>query len=94
MWKEYQKKDIQLIELVLMNLRTPFDVFVLTFHTNWKAHKKDGKDYTFEYFYGLLITDQHRLLEEGKIGGKHQAHFLKGKGKMDPRDRVRFDAST
>jgi hypothetical protein len=41
-----------------------------------------------------LITDQHRLLEEGKLGGKHQAHLLKGKGKMDPRNRVQFDAST
>jgi hypothetical protein len=29
--KNYQKKDEQLIELVLMNLRTPFDVFVLNF---------------------------------------------------------------
>jgi hypothetical protein len=92
--KNYQKKDGKLIELVLMNLRTPFDVFVSTFHTNWKAHKEDGKDYTFEALCGLLITDQHRLLEEGKLGGKHQAHLLKGKGKMDPRDRVWFDAST
>jgi hypothetical protein len=32
--KNYQKKDGQLIELVLMNLRTPFDMFVLTFCTN------------------------------------------------------------
>jgi hypothetical protein len=31
------------------------------------------------------------LLEEGKLGGKHQAHLLKGKGKMDHRDRVWFD---
>jgi hypothetical protein len=92
--KNYQKKDGQLIELVLMNLRTPFDVFVSTLCTNWKACKEDGKDYTFEYFCGLLITDQHRLLGEGKLGGKHQAHLLKGKGKMDPRDRVQFDAST
>ena len=46
--KNYQKKDGQLIELVLMNLRTPFDVSVSNFHTNWKAHKEDGKDYTFE----------------------------------------------
>jgi hypothetical protein len=32
--KKYQKKDGQLIELVLMKLRTPFDVFMSTFHTN------------------------------------------------------------
>jgi hypothetical protein len=79
--KNYQKKDKQLIELVLMNLRTPFDVFISTFHTNWKAHKEDGKDYTLNIFVALLITDQHRFLDEGKLGGKHQSHFLKGKGK-------------
>jgi hypothetical protein len=86
--KNYQKKDGQLIEMVLMNLRTRFDVFVLTFHANWKTHKEDGNDYIFEAFCGLLITDKHKLLEEGKLGGKHQAHLLKGKRKMDPRDRV------
>jgi hypothetical protein len=37
--KNYQKKDVQLIKLVLMNLRIPLDVFVLNFYTNWKAHK-------------------------------------------------------
>jgi len=61
--KNYHKKDGQLIKLVLMNLRTPFDMFVSTFHTNWKAHKEDCKDYTFEYLCGLLITNQHKLLE-------------------------------
>jgi hypothetical protein len=69
--KKYQKKDGKLIELVLMNLRTPFNVFVSTFRTNWKECKEDSKDYTFEYFYGFLITDQHILLGEGNIDGKH-----------------------
>jgi hypothetical protein len=91
--KNYQKNDGQLIKLVLMNLRTPFDLLVSTFRTNWQARKEDGKDYTFEAFCGLLINDQHKLLEEGKLGGKHQAHLLKGNSKLDPRDRVRFDAS-
>jgi hypothetical protein len=40
-----------------------------------------------------LIIDQHGLLEEGKLGGKHQAHLLKIKSKMDLKDKVRFDAS-
>jgi hypothetical protein len=80
--------------MVLNNIRTPFDVFVSNLRTDWKTHKEYGKDYTFEAFYGLLITDKHRLLEEGKIDGKHQAHFLKGKRKMDPRDRVQLDSST
>jgi hypothetical protein len=88
------QKDGQLIELVLMKLRTPFNVFVSNFHTNCKACKEDGKDYTFESFCGLFIIDRHKPLEEGKLGGKHQAHFLKGKGNMDLRDRVWFDAST
>jgi hypothetical protein len=77
-----------------MNLRTPFNLFVLIFHTNWQACTGHGKDYTFEALCGLLIIDKHILLEEGNIGGKHQAHLLNGKSKMDPRDRVWFDAST
>jgi hypothetical protein len=39
--KNHLKKDGKLIELVLMNLRTPFDVFMSTFFTNWKAHKEE-----------------------------------------------------
>jgi hypothetical protein len=77
-----------------MNLRTPFDVFVSTSRTKYQACKEYGKDYTFEYFYGILIIDQHRQLEECNLGGKKQAQLLKGKSKMDPRDRVWFDAST
>jgi hypothetical protein len=29
----------------------------LDFPHNWKEHKEDGKDYTFEALCGLLITD-------------------------------------
>jgi hypothetical protein len=32
------------------------------------------------------------LLDEGKLGGKHQAHLLKGKGKMNYKERGHFDA--
>ena len=77
----FPKKDGQLIELVLMNLRTPYDMFFLLFHTNWQSLKEDGQDYSFDVFYDLLIRDQHKLLDEGKLGGKQQAHFLKCKGK-------------
>jgi hypothetical protein len=38
--KNYLKKDGQLIELVLMNLRTPFDVFVLTFTPTGRHARK------------------------------------------------------
>jgi hypothetical protein len=75
----YQKKDGKLIELVLMNLRTPFDMFISNFHTNWKEHKEDGNDYTFEDLCGILIIDKHILFEEGNIGGKYQYHLIKGK---------------
>jgi len=67
---------------------------MLNFHTNWKAHKENGKDYTFKAFCGLFITNQHKILEEGRIGDKNQSHLLKVKGKLDPMDRVQFDAST
>jgi hypothetical protein len=77
-----------------MNLRTSFDVFMLTFLTYWKSQKEDGRDYTFEAFYGIFITDKHRLLEQGKLGGKHQAHLLKVKSKMNYKNRLRFVTST
>jgi hypothetical protein len=48
----------------------------------------------FEYFCGLLITNQHVLLEEGNIGGKHQAHLLKGKGNLNHKERGQFDTPT
>jgi hypothetical protein len=70
-----------------MNLRTPFNMFVLNFHTNWKTCKEDGKNYTFEAFHGILITNQHRLIKEDKLGGKNQAHLLKGKGKSNHKER-------
>jgi hypothetical protein len=69
-----------------MNLITPFDMFVSNFCTNWKSLKEDGKDYTFEDICGIFITDQHKILEQGKIVHKHQAHFLKGKRNMDLKD--------
>jgi hypothetical protein len=48
--ENYKKKDEKLIDLVLINLRTPFDVSVSTFQTNWHTLKQDGKDYSFEVF--------------------------------------------
>jgi hypothetical protein len=41
-----------------------------------------------QIFCGVLIVDQHSLLEEENIGGKHQSHFLKGKKNMDPTDTI------
>jgi hypothetical protein len=55
--KDSKNNDGKCIELILMNLRTPYDMFVSTFHTIWKVHKEYFKDYTFEYLCGLLIID-------------------------------------
>ena len=63
-----------------MNLRTPYEVFYSSFHTNWRYHKEGGKDYSFYAFCDLLIRDQNKLFDEGNIDGKQQDHFLKGKG--------------
>jgi hypothetical protein len=67
-------------------------VFVLTFCTKWHTHKKYGKEYS-DFFCEILVTNQHRFLEEGNLGGKHQAHLLKGMGKMNSRNRVQTNAS-
>lgn len=83
----FLKKDGQLIELVLMNLRTPYDVLCSSFRANWRSRKEDDKDYNFDIFCDLLIKDQQKLLDEGKLGGKHQAHLLKSKGKQTYNER-------
>ena len=36
-----------------------------------RSQKEDGRDYSFEVFCDLLIRDQKKLLDEGKVGGKH-----------------------
>lgn len=48
--------------------------------TNGRSRKEDNKDYSFDVFCDLLITDQQKLLDEGNLGGKKQSHFIKGKG--------------
>ena len=74
--------------MVLMSLRTHYDLFCSLFHTNWWPREEDKKTYSFDSFCDLLIMDQHKLLDEGKLGGKQQAHFPKGKGKKIYKDRV------
>ena len=46
--KNFSMKYGQLIELVLINLRTPYDVLYSTFCTNFISCKEDSKDYTFD----------------------------------------------
>ena len=67
----FPNKDGHLIELVLMNLRTLCDVLCSSFHANWMSHKEDFKDFTFDTLCDLLIKDQHKLLDERKLGNKH-----------------------
>jgi hypothetical protein len=43
-----------------------------------------GKYYIFETLCCILITNQNKLIEEGKLGGKNQSYMLKRKGKLDP----------
>jgi hypothetical protein len=74
----YQKKDGKHINLVLKNLRTTFDMSISTIFINSQERKEGCKDYNFEHFCGLLITNQQNLLKEGNFGGKNQSHFLKG----------------
>ena len=74
--KDFLKKYAQLIELVLMNLRKPYDVLCSSFHTNWRSHKEDGNDYTSDIFCYLLIKDQQKQLGKGKLSGKYYTHFL------------------
>lgn len=89
---EFPKKYRQLIELILKNLRTPYNVFLYSFHINWRSHKEDGKDYTVDVFCDLLIKDQQKLFDEGNLGGMHQDHFLKSKGKKNYKERGCIDA--
>lgn len=90
--KGFPMKDGQLIELALMNLRTLYDVFYSSFHTNWRSRKEDGNDYSFDVFCDLFIRDQQKLLDEGKLGLKQQAYLLKEKGKQNYKDRGRVDS--
>ena len=83
--KGFLEKDRQLIELVLINMRAPYDVLCSSFQTNWWSRKEDGKDDSFYVFVDLLIRYQQKLLDEGKLGGKQQAHFFKRKGKQNTR---------
>ena len=67
----FSKKDGQLIELVLMNLKTPYDVLFSSFQDYWISCKQYCKDFTYDTLCDLLIKDQQKLLEEGKLGGKN-----------------------
>jgi len=65
-------------------------MLISSFHTNYQAHKEYSKDYTFDGFCNLLIIDQQKLLDEGKLGGKNQSHLLKEKRKVNYKERGQF----
>lgn len=54
--KDLPKKDDQLIELILTNLKTPYDVLCSIFRASQASKKEDSKDYTFNYFCGLFAN--------------------------------------
>jgi len=43
----------------------------------------------FDTLYDLLIKDQQKLLDEGKLGSEHQVHLLKGNIKKNYKERGR-----
>ena len=78
--KGFLKKDDQLLELILMNLKTSCGMFYLEFHTSWAYIDEYGNDYTFGSLYGLLIWVHEKLIDQGRPENKKQAHLIKGKG--------------
>ena len=78
--KDFSRKDPDELEDTLY-------VFCLTLCASWAFRKDDGKDYSFDYFYGLLIREQNKLFDEGKHEVKQQSHFLKGKYRHNYRER-------
>lgn len=77
--KNFPKKDDHLIELILMNMNTPYDILCSTFHTSWASRKEYGKDVSFDSFCGLFIRAHEKLLDDGKLEIKQQAHLFQGK---------------
>jgi hypothetical protein len=75
------KKEGQLIEMVSMKLKTPYDALCLTFHASWAFGKEDGTMIdSFDSLCGLLISACEKFLDEGKLEVKRHAHLLNGKG--------------
>ena len=71
----FMKEDGKLIELVLVNLKTPYDVLCSSFCGNWMSHKGYRKGSSFGTLCDLLIKDQQKLLDEGKLGIRHKLTF-------------------
>lgn len=65
--KDFPNKDGHLNELILMNMKTPDDLFLSMFHTSWTSRKYYCKDYCFNSFCGLLIKEHDKLLDEEKL---------------------------
>ena len=81
MWKGFFEEGWITHYACSNDLKTPYDAFYSSFSVNWMSCKKYGKYFTFDTLCDLLIKDQQKLIEEGKLGGKNQAHFLRGKVK-------------
>ena len=54
--KRFPKTDGQLIELVLMNTKTHYDVLCSSFRANWMSRKEDDKDFYFDTFLLMKLS--------------------------------------
>ena len=64
-----------------MNLRTPYDVLCSSFYNNWRSHKEDCKDYTFDDFCDLLINDKKNCLMKGSLVFSIRFTCLRGRSR-------------
>jgi hypothetical protein len=59
-------KQVQFIELIVMNLKTACAIFYSTFYMNWTTRKEDGKVYSFrvEVFFVTRVFDARIFASE------------------------------
>jgi len=86
MWEIFPNKECQLIEMISLNFKTPYDVLCFTFYENSASRKEDVKDYTFDSFCDLFIRTLENFLDKDEIDINKHYHFIKGKGRKNYRD--------
>jgi hypothetical protein len=51
--KDFVKKKRSLIEMILINIKTPYDILCSTFQAIWASRKENGKSYILYFFIAL-----------------------------------------
>ena len=64
-WKYFPKKDSQLIELILINLKTLYDVLCLTFHASWTTENIMARIIPLIPFVAFLLRIGRNCLMKG-----------------------------